>query len=105
MGDEPQDGKPILLNGNIFVVCGILRFVAASAAEAGLGALFINGKKIKILRLILGEMGHPQPPTPVHCDNKTATSIVNDAMKKTDHGRWKCTFFESLIRFTGKFWT
>ena len=34
MGDVPQDEKPILLNGNIFVVCGMLKFVAASAAEA-----------------------------------------------------------------------
>ena len=53
MGDIPEDGKPILLNGNIFVVCGMLKFVAASAAEAELGSLFINGKETKILRLIL----------------------------------------------------
>ena len=38
MGDVPQDGKPISLNGNIFVVCGILKFISASAAEAELGA-------------------------------------------------------------------
>ena len=80
MGDVPQDGKPILLNGNIFVVCGMLNFVAASAAEAELGALFINGKETKILRLILEKMGRPQPPTPVHCDNKTAAGIANDTV-------------------------
>ena len=57
MGDIPQDGKPILLNGNIFAVCGMLKFVAALAAEAELGALFINDKETKILRLILQEMG------------------------------------------------
>ena len=82
MGDVPENGKPISLNGNIFVVCGMLKFVAASAAEAELGALFINGKETKILRLILEEMGHPQPQTPVHCDNKTATGIANDTVKK-----------------------
>ena len=60
----------------------MLKFVAASAAEAELGALFINGKETKILRLILEEMGHPQPPTPVHCDNKTATGIANDTVKR-----------------------
>ena len=64
IGDVPQDGKPILLNGNIFVVCGILKCVSASVAEAELGALFINDKETKIIRLILEEMGHPQPPTP-----------------------------------------
>jgi hypothetical protein len=82
LGQEPQDGKPIILNGNVFIVCGILKFVVASAAEAELGALFVNGKESKILRLILHEMGHPQPPTPIHCDNKTATGIANDTVKK-----------------------
>ena len=23
----PEDGKPIMINGNIFIVCGILKFV------------------------------------------------------------------------------
>ena len=82
MGDVPQDGKPILLNGNIFVVCGILKFVAASVAESELGVLFMNGKEAKIIRLILEEMWHPQPPAPVHCENKTATGIMNDTVKK-----------------------
>ena len=82
IGGVPQDNKPILLNGNLFVVCGMLKFVAASAAEAELGALFINGEKAKIICLILEELGHPQPPTPVYCDNKTATGIANDTVKK-----------------------
>lgn len=60
----------------------MLKFLASSAAEAKLGALFINGKETKILRLILEEMGHSQPPTPVHCDNKTATGIANDTLKR-----------------------
>ena len=82
MGDVPQDGKPISLNGNIFVVCGMLKFVSVSGAEAELGALFINGKETNIICLILEEMGHPQPPIPVHCDNKTATVIANGTVKK-----------------------
>ena len=60
-----------------------LKFISASAEEAKLGALFINGKKIKIIRLILEEMGHPQPPTPVHFDNKAETGIAKDTVKKT----------------------
>ena len=78
----PQDNKPRLLNGIIFIVCEILKFVVASAAEAKLGALFVNGKEAHILRLILEEMGHPQPPTQIHCDNKTATGIANNTVKK-----------------------
>ena len=41
MGSTPVDGKPIKMNGNIFVNCGILKFVVTSAAEAELGALFL----------------------------------------------------------------
>ncbi len=55
--------KPIKLNGAFFTFCAILRFVIASAAEAELGALFLNCKQATIFRLTLKEMGHPQPPT------------------------------------------
>ena len=70
----------------MFIVYSILKFVVALAAEAELGALFINGKETKIIQLILEEMGHLQPKTPIHCDNKTATDIANDTVKNTDHG-------------------
>ena len=65
------------------MLCGILKFVVASAVEVEVGALFVNGKESKIIRLILQEMEHRQPPTSVHCDNKTATStgIANDTLK------------------------
>ena len=54
----------------------------ASAAEAELGALFMNAKDWNILRLVLEELGHPQPPTPIHCNNKTAAGIANHTVKK-----------------------
>jgi len=54
----------------------------ASAAEAELGALFLNCKEGKILRLVLQELGHQQPLTPIHCDNATAAGITNDTVKK-----------------------
>eukprot|EP00956_Cyclotella_meneghiniana_P014140 scaffold21040_cov41-Cyclotella_meneghiniana.AAC.5 len=59
LGSEPTDDAPIKLNGAILVFCGILRFVVASAAEAELGALFLNCKEGKIQRLILEELGDP----------------------------------------------
>ena len=34
MGSVPVNGKPVKLNGAGFIMCGILRFVVASAAEA-----------------------------------------------------------------------
>jgi hypothetical protein len=58
LGNVPTDGQPITLNGTIYVFCGILRFIVASAAEAESGALFLNCKEGKILQLVLQELGH-----------------------------------------------
>jgi hypothetical protein len=42
LGWLPKDGSPIRLNGAFHTLCSILRFVVSSAAEAELGALFLN---------------------------------------------------------------
>ena len=68
-------------NGAILTQCAILKCVAASAAEVELGALFLNAMEARIIRLTLKEMGHPQPPTPIHVDNTTAVGIVNGTIK------------------------
>ena len=70
------------LNGNIHITCAILKLVAASAAEAELGALFLNAQDAKIIRLTLLEMEHPQPPTPAHVDNTTTVWIMNNTIKR-----------------------
>ena len=44
----PQDNKPIKLNGAFHTLCSISRFVVASAAEAKLGALFLNCHEVMI---------------------------------------------------------
>ena len=82
LGWLPKPGEPIRLNGAIHSLCNILKFVAASVAEAELGALFLNVKQGRIARLILQEMGHPQPPTPISCDNSTTCGIVNNTIKR-----------------------
>ena len=63
-------------------MCTVLKFVASSAAEAELGALFLNIKEGRVLRLTLAEMGHLQTPTPIHGDNATALGITNETVKK-----------------------
>ena len=78
----PRDGEPIQLNGNIAITCAILKIVAAPAAKAELGALFLNTKEARVIRLILSELGHSQPPTPIHIDNTTAVGIVNSTIKR-----------------------
>ena len=38
-------------------------------------------------------MGHPQPATPIHCDNMTATGIANDTIKKQRSRSMEMRFF------------
>jgi len=82
LGSLPCDGDQIKLNGAIHVTCTILKLVAASAAEAELGALFLNAQEAKVFRLVLAELGHPQSPTPIHIDNTTTVGIANNTIKR-----------------------
>jgi len=70
------------LNGAIHITSTILKLVAASAAKAELGALFLNAQEAKVLRVTLAELGHPQPPTPIHIDNTTTVGIVHNTIKR-----------------------
>ena len=82
LGSLPKDGDPIKLNGNVMITCAILKLVAASAAKAELGALFLNAQEAKVMRIILEEMGHKQPPIPIHVNNSTAVGIINSTIKQ-----------------------
>ncbi len=81
LGSTPHFGSPIQINGTVYVTCTILKLGAASAAEAELGALFLNAQAAKVIRLVLEELGHPLPPTPIHIDNTTTFGIVNNTIK------------------------
>jgi hypothetical protein len=48
----------------------------SSAMEAELGTLYINAKTAISMRHTLKEFGHPQPPTPMQTDNKTAHDLL-----------------------------
>jgi hypothetical protein len=78
----PVNGDPIKLKSTIHITCTILKLVATSATVAKLGALFLNAQEAKVLRLTLDELGHPQPPTPVHVDKTITASIVNNTIKR-----------------------
>eukprot|EP00804_Cyclotella_cryptica_P015695 CCRYP_018924-RA/>CCRYP_018924-RA protein AED:0.15 eAED:0.15 QI:0/-1/0/1/-1/1/1/0/1314 len=93
LGSLPQNGQPIKLNGAILVLCTLLKFVAASAAEAELGALFLNAKEARVMRLTLHELGHPQPPTPIHIDNSTTVGIVTNTIKRQKSRSMEMRYF------------
>ena len=64
------------LNGSILTMAKIIKFVMSSAAEAKLGALYINCRAAVPVRHLIEEMGHKQPPTPMQTDNSTALGVV-----------------------------
>jgi hypothetical protein len=82
MGLIPKNGEPIKLNGAFHVNLLILRFVVASTAKAELRAFFHNCQTGIIFQSILEDLGHPQPRTPVHCNNDTAVRITNSTVKR-----------------------
>jgi hypothetical protein len=66
----------------------IIQAGMSSAAEVELGVLFINAKTAVSMRHTLKELGHPQPPTSMQTDNKTAHDLLtNKVMPKAWHYR------------------
>jgi len=93
MGWMPKNGEPTRLNGAFYTNTTILRFIVASAAEAKLSALFHNCQDGIIFCQTLADMGHPQPKTPVHCDNATAVGIANNTVKRQRSRSMEMRFF------------
>jgi hypothetical protein len=78
----------------------------SSAAEAELGALFINEKTAVSMRQTLIKLGHPQPRTPMQTDNATAHALLTNkilpkALKAMDmRFRWlKCREAQGQFRY------
>jgi hypothetical protein len=65
-------------NGAILNISQISKAVMSSAAEAELGALFINAKTAVLMRQTLVKLGHPQPLTPMQTDNSTANALLTN---------------------------
>jgi hypothetical protein len=103
LGSLPVDDDPIKLNGAIHITCTILKLVAASAAEAELGALFLNAQEAKVLQLTLLELSHPQPPTAIHIDNTTSVGIVNNTIKHQGSRAMEMRYFWLLDGKTQKY--
>ncbi len=93
MGWMPKNGESIKINGAFYVNTTILKFVVASEAEAEPGALFHNCQHGIIFRQTLTKMGHPQPKTPVHCNNETVVGIANNTVKWQQSRSMEMRFF------------
>ncbi len=69
-------------NSAVSTIPQIIKAVMSSAAEAEVGALFINCREAVPARHVLKILGHPQPPTPMQMDNTTALGVVNQNVMK-----------------------
>ena len=78
---DPANFKPTL-NGIVYIVCKIIRNIMASAAEAELGALFLNYQRVVPIHITLEEMGHSQPLTSVQVENSTESGIATGTIKQ-----------------------
>jgi hypothetical protein len=72
------DDKIPINNGAILNISQIIISVMSSAAEAELGAQFINAKTAVSMRTMLEELGHPQMRTPMQTDNSTAYALLTN---------------------------
>ena len=54
----------------------------SSAAEAEIGALYMNAQQLLPLRVTCEELEHPQPATPMQTDNNTASGIINETFNQ-----------------------
>ena len=52
-------------NGAVLNIAHIIKHVMTSATEAELTALYIMAREAVYIRIILEELGHKQPPTPL----------------------------------------
>ena len=77
----PPNNRP-RLNGPIHSISRIMSNVMGSAAEAEIGAAYIDSQESVPIRTLLRKLGHPQPATPIQVDNSTANGFANDTIKQ-----------------------
>ena len=81
-----SNGSPIPANNRSFItISQIIKSVMSSAAEAELGALFINCRKAIPATHALEAMGHKQPPTTMQTDNTTSHRVVTNNIVRKRH--------------------
>ena len=68
-------------NGAVLNIAHLIKNVMSSATEAELAALYIMAREAVYIRIILEELGHKQPPTPLQTDNSMAEGVVNGKVR------------------------
>jgi len=77
-----QDDKPTLENGAIMPRSVVTDVIVTLAGEGENGASFIAAQHAINARIIAEELGHPQPATPILCDNSFVNNLATDSCKQ-----------------------
>jgi hypothetical protein len=77
LGDTDDDAP---LNHPISAHSTRIPVVCSFVAEAEYAGLFAAARIATNERQILNDMGHPQPPTPLYCDNEVAIGLATDTI-------------------------
>jgi hypothetical protein len=91
--------SPITENGMIHSMSSIIDVIVASAGEAEYGTAFIYAQHGVWFRQIATAMGHPQPATPILCDNNLQLAWSQTQLNKKDQKVSICAFTGFAIEF------
>jgi hypothetical protein len=64
-------------NGAVLNIAHIMKNIMSSATKAELAGLYIMACEAVYIRIILEELGHKQPPTPLQTDKAMADTVIN----------------------------
>eukprot|EP00804_Cyclotella_cryptica_P021214 CCRYP_001507-RE/>CCRYP_001507-RE protein AED:0.24 eAED:0.20 QI:0/-1/0/1/-1/1/1/0/265 len=84
-------------NRAVLNIAHVIKHVMASATEAELAALYIMAREAVFIRVILEELGHKKPATPLQTDNSTAEGVVNSKSNPNAQKPWTCDSIGSSI--------
>jgi hypothetical protein len=82
LNGKHHQNRQKITNGAILIISKVLKHIMSSAAEAEIGAVFINAKERAIIRTTLEELGHKKPPIKMETDHTTATWYSNGTIKQ-----------------------
>ena len=80
-------------NGAVLNTANLIKTIMSSAAEAEMGAIFLNAREDTPARNALIEMGHPHGQTSFHTDNSTAHGVCNNNMQCKRSKSWDMRFY------------
>ena len=75
-------------NGMVLNIARLIKVVMYSAAEAEMGAIFLNTREAISAQITLIKRGYPQGKTPIQTDNSTAHDVVNNNMRCKRSKSW-----------------